>query len=105
MTEPASNYDGTHPERTIAAAAAILAPVFTQNGWTWAGAANGVPTAEEIAQTITTLVDRLMDGDGITLTSTGRIVALAEPFIREGSEPEKIHLYLDLGTIYTRPVE
>lgn len=104
MVEPAPNYDGTHPERTIEAAARILAPVFEQNEWRWATSKfpSGIPNEEEIAEWITRLVSRVRDDT--FFSASGRIVAMSDNVLPgQDGVPEEIHIYLDLGTIYTKP--
>jgi hypothetical protein len=103
MTEIHTDYTAAHPKRTYRAAAAILAPIFKQNGWTWATSESpdGVPSEKEIAKTIRRLADNIRDG--IALSGTGRIIAEADNPLYEGKRPEEIRICLDLGSIYTEP--
>lgn len=56
-------------------AATVAAPLFNMFGWTYS---NGIPTHNELVDTITGLVDRTLeraektDFDGATSTSSGR---------------------------------
>ena len=99
MMETDNDYDGWNPGKTIAAAAAILAPIFHANGWTWALASAGaIPTEAEIVDTITELYREVLTSDTIR-SSTGRIVVERDLGGEHGTPVEK-EIFLHLGTVY-----
>lgn len=102
-----NDYDGTNPQATIDAAAAILAPIYQANGWRWATASapDGIPTEKEIVECISSLFDGVTGS--VVRSSTGRVVVEADRFGEPGSRIEK-NIYLELGTVYgpdTHPLE
>lgn len=75
-------------------AAGIVAPVFEAQQWKWWD--KGVPSQQEIAQTINGLLLHFLDPD-ITSASTGRFRVIRH--VDEGGDKDSFDILLELGTV------
>jgi hypothetical protein len=82
-------------DREIAEAAKILAPVFSDNNWTWAG--RGVPSENDIDEKFHFLLNKAKEGNHKSC-STGRLVVRRN---QEGSYDTYSYSFgLSLGTVW-----
>lgn len=87
---------GNQPEEVIEAAAAILAPIFLQNGWKWwdGTGPNGVPTQRQIHQELQGLVQQVEQERLYDSVRAGRLAVVRDPY-----DKDRVDVFLSLGTI------